>query len=73
MRNMLFLRSYLLCDRKGGFRVDSPVRSGFASEMLRSAPPYTNGTLEEPWEGDVTATVRFQFFVADGNSPKRNR
>ena len=37
--------------RWGGFRVDSPVKKPDASEMPRSAPPYTDRAKEEPWEG----------------------
>jgi hypothetical protein len=35
----------------GGFRLDSPVKVPVASEMLRSAPPYTNRAREEPCQG----------------------
>jgi len=38
---------------RGGFQVDSPVKSARASEMPRLAPPYTNGTREEPWQGGM--------------------
>lgn len=37
---------------QGGFQVDSPVRNPDASEMPRSAPPYTNLAREEPCRGD---------------------
>ena len=37
--------------RRGGFQVDSPVRNPVASEIARSAPPYTDRAREEPREG----------------------
>jgi len=40
----------------GGFQVASPVKKPRASEMLRSAPPYTNWTPEEPCQGAADAT-----------------
>ena len=36
---------------RGGFQVDSPVRNPAASEIARSAPPYTFGAGEEPCQG----------------------
>ena len=41
--------------RRGGFQVDSPVKKPVASEMPRSAPPYTDRAREEPWEGGAIA------------------
>ena len=38
---------------QGGFQVDSPVKKPRASEMPRSAPPYTNRVREEPCRGGV--------------------
>ena len=35
----------------GGFQVASPVKKPRASEMPRSAPPYTNKAREEPCPG----------------------
>jgi len=40
-------------NRWGGFRVDSPVRNPVASEIARSAPPYTDCAREEPSEGEA--------------------
>lgn len=40
-------------NRKGGFQVDSPVKKPRASEMPRSAPPYTFGGWEEPCQGGM--------------------
>lgn len=40
----------------GGFQVASPVKKPRASEMPRSAPPYTNWTPEEPCQGAADAT-----------------
>mgnify|MGYP003603640143 CR=1 FL=1 len=37
--------------RRGGFQVDSPVKKPVASEMPRSAPPYTDRAREEPCRG----------------------
>ena len=37
--------------RRGGFQVDSPVKKPVASEMPRSAPPYTDCAREEPCRG----------------------
>ena len=51
------LRKPLISIRKfvriglGGFQVDSPVKKPVASEMPRSAPPYTNRAGEEPCRG----------------------
>ena len=39
---------YSASTRRGGFQVDSPVRNPVASEIARSAPPYTDRTREEP-------------------------
>ena len=50
-------RKLLISSRKsrrigrGGFQLDSPVKKPRASEMARSAPPYTDRVREEPWEG----------------------
>ena len=37
--------------RGGGFQVASPVKKPRASEMPRSAPPYTDRAGEEPCRG----------------------
>jgi hypothetical protein len=37
--------------RPSGFQVASPVKRPVASEMARSAPPYTNRAREEPCQG----------------------
>lgn len=39
--------------RGGGFQVASPVKKPRASEMPRSAPPYTNRAREEPCRGGL--------------------
>jgi len=36
----------------GGFQVASPVKKPRASEMRRSAPPYTDRAREEPCRGE---------------------
>ena len=41
--------------RGGGFQVASPVKKPRASEMPRSAPPYTNRAREEPCQGAEVA------------------
>lgn len=50
-RKFLILSHNSRHGRWGGFRVDSPVKKPVASEMPRSAPPYTDPAREEPWEG----------------------
>ena len=42
---------FILTCRRGGFRLDSPVKVPVASEMPRCAPPYTFGGGEEPCRG----------------------
>jgi hypothetical protein len=42
----------------GGFRLDSPVKVPVASEMLRSAPPYTSRAREEPCQGGLGCSDR---------------
>ncbi len=37
-------------------RVDSQKNRSDASEVARSAPPYTDPAMEEPWEGDDVIT-----------------
>ena len=37
--------------------MDSPVKSTHASETPRLAPPYTNGSREEPLEGGWVETT----------------
>ena len=49
--NSLIMSHFYLKLGRGGFKVDSPVKKPRASEMLRSAPPYTDRAREEPWEG----------------------
>ena len=36
---------------ESGFQVDFPVKTTFASEVLRLVRPYTHEPWEEPWEG----------------------
>ena len=50
-RKVLILSQKSLQIDRGGFQVDSPVKKPVASEMPRSAPPYTDRAQEEPWEG----------------------
>jgi hypothetical protein len=42
----------------GGFRLDSPVKVPVASEMLRSAPSYTNRAREDPCQGGLGCSDR---------------
>jgi hypothetical protein len=44
---------------QGGFQVDSPVKKPRASEMPRSAPPYTDCAREEPWPGAFSLGPRY--------------
>ena len=68
--------------RWGGFKVDSPVKKPRASEMARSAPPYTDPAEEEPSGGVIcfatgsalgighskrTTPTALQRWQADGN------
>jgi hypothetical protein len=61
----------------GGFRLDSPVKVPVASEMLRSAPPYTNGAGEEPCQGGLErrdrpfADLRDSVERCDAAAPER--
>jgi len=45
--------------RGGGFQVASPVKKPRASEMPRSAPPYTKWAREEPCRGTEVAAGPF--------------
>jgi hypothetical protein len=51
--NSLIMSHFYLEPSQTGFKVDSPVKKPRASEMPRSAPPYTDWALEEPWEGEA--------------------
>lgn len=49
--NLMILRCFVEGQRRSGFQVDSPAKKPDAGKPGRSAPPYTDRTGEEPWEG----------------------
>ena len=51
-RKILISSQNFQLGRLGGFKVDSPVKRPDAGKLARSAPPYTDRSREEPWEGD---------------------
>jgi hypothetical protein len=49
----LILSQNFQSGRRGGFQVDSPVKTPVARKLARCAPPYTFSSGEEPEEGAV--------------------